>query len=250
MMGMVEGKVALVTGAAAGIGRASALLFAQEGATVVVSDVDTQGGEETTALIHAAGGTASFLRCDVNDAADVEGLVRETVARYGRLDCAHNNAGISGTLVRTAELSDADFDQTMSVNLRGVWLCLKHEIAQMLQQGGGTIVNTSSGAGLVGIPHASAYTASKHGVVGLTRSVALEYVRDGIRVNAICPGMVRTPMVASIPPDLMAQYEQTQPIGRLAEPDEIAQAAIWLCSARASFVTGVALAVDGGSTID
>ncbi len=251
MTGMVEGKVVIVTGGGAGIGRAAAIAFAREGGKVVVADIDRKGAEETVAAIVALGGTAAFVPCDVTSAADAQALVQRTVDLYGRLDCAHNNAGISGALVLTTDLTEADFDRTIAVNLKGVWLCMKYEIAQMLKQGeGGAIVNTSSGAGLVGIPHASAYTASKHGVVGLTKAAALEYAKETIRINAICPGMVRTPMTAGIAPDMLKTFEETQPNGRTAEPEEIAEAALWLCSERASFVSGTSLAVDAGSTAD
>jgi NAD(P)-dependent dehydrogenase (short-subunit alcohol dehydrogenase family) len=246
--GLVEGKIAVVTGGGSGIGRAAAVAFAREGASVVVADVDVAGGEETAAMV---GEAATFVACDVTSADDVQALVRRCVELHGRLDCAFNNAGISGALAPTNELSEEDFDRTIAVNLKGVWLCMKHEIAQMLAQGGGgAIVNTSSGAGILGVPYTSAYTASKHGVVGLTRSVALEVVKQGIRVNAVCPGMVRTPMVADVPPDLLAVFEQTQPGGRIAEPEEVAEAAVWLCSDRASFVSGVPLPVDAASSAD
>jgi NAD(P)-dependent dehydrogenase (short-subunit alcohol dehydrogenase family) len=246
--GLVEGKIAVVTGGGSGIGRAAAVAFAREGASVVVADVDVAGGEETAAMV---GEAATFVACDVTSADDVQALVRRCVELHGRLDCAFNNAGIAGALAPTNELSEEDFDRTIAVNLKGVWLCMKHEIAQMLAQGGGgAIVNTSSGAGILGVPYTSAYTASKHGVVGLTRSVALEVVKQGIRVNAVCPGMVRTPMVADVPPDLLAVFEQTQPGGRIAEPEEVAEAAVWLCSDRASFVSGVPLPVDAASSAD
>jgi NAD(P)-dependent dehydrogenase (short-subunit alcohol dehydrogenase family) len=249
--GLVEGKVALVTGAGTGIGRASALAFAREGASVVVVDVDTEGGEETVRLIGEQGGTAAFVACNVTAAAEVEAVVRRTVELYGRLDCAHNNAGITAGFARTAEVAEADFDRTIAVNLKGVWLCLKYEIAQMLtQEKRGAIVNTASVSGLVGSPNTSAYTASKHGVVGLTKTAGLEYLRDEIRVNAVCPGMTRTSMVEALSPEDLKVFEARQPVGRLADPNEIAEAVVWLCSDRASFVSAVAFPVDAGASAD
>ncbi len=251
MPGLLEGKVALVTGAGTGIGRASALAFAREGASVIVVDVDPAGGDETVSLIAAAGGSASFVSCDVTVAQQVESLVQQAVERHGRLDCAHNNAGVALGFARIAEASESDFDRTIAVNLKGVWLCLKYEIAQMLrQQPGGAIVNTASVSGLVASPGTSAYTSSKHGVVGLTKVAALEYLREGIRVNAVCPGMTRTSMVESLTPDELRAFEARQPSGRLADPNEIAEAAVWLCSDRASFVTGAAVPVDAGASAD
>ena len=195
MAGLVEGKVTLVTGAASGIGRASALAFAREGASVVVSDLDRVGGDATVRMIEAEGGTAAFVAGDVSSATDVEALVATTVELYGRLDCAHNNAGISVSFARAAEVPEDDFDRVIAVNLKGVWLCMKYELVQMLEQGGGAIVNTASNLGLFAVPGTGAYTASKHGVVGLTKTAALDYLRDGIRINAVCPGMTRTPIL-------------------------------------------------------
>jgi NAD(P)-dependent dehydrogenase (short-subunit alcohol dehydrogenase family) len=247
-VGLVEGKVALVTGAGSGIGRASALAFAREGASVVVVDVDPAAGEETARLI---GDGATFVSCDVASAADVESLVQRAVDLHGRLDCAHNNAGITLGFARVADVAEEDFDRTIAVNLKGVWLCMKYEIAQMLkQEGGGAIVNTASIAGLIGSPRTSAYTASKHGVVGLTKTAALEYLRDGIRINSVCPGMTRTSMVAALSPEELKTFEARQPSGRLADPNEIAEAAVWLCSDRASFVSGASLPVDAGASAD
>lgn len=246
---LLEGKVALVTGGAMGIGKTTALVFAREGARVVVVDIVTEGGEETVQLIKEAGGDALFVKCDVTNAKDVEAMVIKAVDTYGRLDCAFNNAGIAipGT---TVECSEEDWDRVLSVNLKGVWLCMKYEISQMLTQGGGVIVNTSSVGGLVGTPGIAAYTASKHGVVGLTRTAALEHVTAGIRVNAVCPGSVPTPMLDPVVnhPELKAMLESKHPMGRFATTEEIAEAVIWLCSDRASYVTGVAFPVDGAVT--
>jgi NAD(P)-dependent dehydrogenase (short-subunit alcohol dehydrogenase family) len=245
--GQLQGRVALVTGGGSGIGRATALTFAREGAHVVVSDVAVEGGEETVGLVKAAGGDASFVAADVSKAADVEQLIRRTVETYGRVDCAHNNAGIlrGGPLHKTSE---EEWSAVLAVNLTGVWLCMKYEIAQMLRQGGGgAIVNTSSGAGLVGSPNA-AYTASKFGVVGLTKSAAMVYGARGIRINAVCPGWIDTPMVHDGMEDAeaLAQRIAMEPIGRIGTPDEVAEAVVWLCSDAASFVLGVAMPVDGG----
>ena len=254
MAGQVAGKIAVVTGGGSGIGRATALTFAREGAKVVVADVLVDGGEETVRLIRAAGGEAVLVKTDVSQAAEVEALVTQTVATYGRLDCAVNNAGIEGTMgLLTAESSEENWHRVMAINLKGVWLCLKYEIAQMLRQGGGAIVNTASAAGLIATPGGSAYVVSKHGVNGLTKTAALEYAKQGIRVNAVCPGMVRTPMAKRIfqSGSSVAGAEALatmQPIGRMGKAEEIAEAVVWLCSDAASFVTGLPMAVDGGMT--
>lgn len=246
---LLDGKVALVTGGAMGIGRTTAQAFAREGARVAVVDIVTEGAEETVRLIRETGGDAFFVKCDVTQAMDVESMVKKTVDTYGRLDCAFNNAGVAipGT---TVECSEEDWDRVLSVNLKGVWLCMKYEIARMLTQRGGVIVNTSSVGGLVGTPGIAAYTASKHGVVGLTRAAALEHVTAGIRVNAVCPGSVPTPMLDPVVnhPELKAMLESKHPMGRFATTEEIAEAVIWLCSDRASYVTGVAFPVDGAVT--
>ncbi len=251
MAALMTGKVALVTGASSGIGRASALAFAREGAKVVVADVTVEGGEETVNLVKQAGGEAIFVKTDVAKAAEVEALVAQAVQTYGRLDCAHNNAGIEGPGAPTVEYAEEMWDRVIAINLKGVWLCMKYEIPQMLKNGGGAIVNTASTAGLVGYPSGSAYVASKHGVVGLTRTAALEYAKSGVRVNAVCPGAIDTPMMGRITghrPHRAARMAAAEPVGRMGNPSEIAEAVVWLCSDAASFVTGHPMAVDGGMT--
>ena len=251
MSGMFEGKVALVTGAGGGIGRAAALAFAREGARVVASDIEGAGGEETVRLVAEAGGGAVHIACDVTRAEEVNGLVQATVDAFGRLDCAHNNAGIEGAYGRTADCDEENFDRTCAVNLKGVYLCLKAEIAHMLGAGGGAIVNTASVAGVEGAKNLPAYVASKHGVVGLTRTAALEYATRGIRVNAVCPGPIRTRMLEAIMeenPRMEPAMIAAVPMRRLGRPEEIAEAVVWLCSDRASYVTGQGLLVDGGFT--
>lgn len=251
MAGRVDGKVALVTGGGSGIGRAAALTFAREGAKVVVADVVVAGGEETVRMITAAGGAAMFVKVDVSKAAEVEAMVRQTVDTYGRLDCAFNNAGIAGQLLSTVDSTEENWDRVIAINLTGVWLCMKYEIPHMLQQGSGAIVNTASVAGLGGFPGVSAYVASKHGVNRLTKTAALEYAKQGIRVNAVCPGMIRTPLfeeVAHSNPQLVESFVAMEPVGRMGKPEEIAEAVVWLCSDAASFVTGLPMAVDGGIT--
>ncbi|MBI2830744.1 MAG: SDR family oxidoreductase [Chloroflexi bacterium] len=249
MAGQFEGKVVLVTGAGSGIGRASALAFAREGAKVVVVDVDSRGGEETVRLIKESGGDAFFIKTDVSKSAEVQAMVDKTVATFGRLDCAHNNAGVETALKLTADLSEEEWDRLMNINLKGVWLCLKYEIPQMLKQGKGAIVNTASVAGLRGRERRADYVTSKHGVVGLTKVAALDYARNGLRINAVCPGLTRTALVERIFEHSPAVEEESKtrlPIGRLGTPEEIAQAVVWLCSDAASFVTGHAMVVDGG----
>lgn len=242
------GKVALVTGAGSGIGRASAFAFAGAGARVVVSDLSVRGGEETVRMIAAAGGEATFVRADVSQAGEVEALLARTIETYGRLDCAHNNAGVIafGDIVTCTE---DDWDRVIGVNLKGVWLCLKYEIPQMVAQGGGAIVNTASVAGLSGTGGAVAYGASKHGVVSLTKSAARTYAPAGIRINAVCPGYADTPMADAIferSPGMEEQIAARHAVGRLGRPEEIAAAVLWLCSDAATFVTGHPMVVDGG----
>jgi NAD(P)-dependent dehydrogenase (short-subunit alcohol dehydrogenase family) len=248
----LDNRVALVTGGASGIGRATALALAVEGAKVVVSDVNTTDGEATAHSLTEAGHEALFIPCDVTRAIQVESLVRRTISTFGRLDYAVNNAGVGGDMTPTDLREEATWDMVMNVNLKGVWLSMKYELAPMLEQAYGSIVNVSSAAGLVGFRHASAYSASKHGVVGLTRSAALEYARKNIRVNAVCPGFTETPMVAEMQasnPKMVEATINTIPMRRLGTPEEIAQAILWLCSDDSSFVTGHAMAVDGGTVV-
>lgn len=250
-MTMVAGKVALVTGAGAGIGRATALKFAEEGAKVVVSDVDAESGEETAAMIQKNGGEATFVKADVSSASEVDALVRKTVETYGRLDCACNNAGIEGKVGPFTDQADSDFDAVMAVNAKGTFLCLKAEIKQMLNDGGGAIVNLASVAGLIGFPGLAPYVASKHAVNGLTKNAALEYGKQGVRVNSICPGGIDTRMLDSLADQTGAQsteemMDPLHPIGRIGTPEEVAELIVWLCSPRASFVTGANIPIDGG----
>jgi NAD(P)-dependent dehydrogenase (short-subunit alcohol dehydrogenase family) len=249
MSGLLEGKSALVTGAASGIGRASALAFAREGARVTLADVDEAAGRRAAEEIAAAGGEARFSRADVTSENEVAALVRDAVAAFGGLDCALNNAGITGAPSPIQDLALAEFERVIALNLVGVFLCMKHEIPAM-QARGGAIVNMASGAGLVPTPALAPYCASKHAVLGLTKTAALENARTGIRVNAICPGSTDTPMLqASMAgdPQVKKLILSSQPGGRLGTPEEIAEAAVWLCCDRASFVTGHSLIVDGGA---
>ena len=251
MAGLLDGKSALITGGGGGIGRATALAFAREGARVAVADVAEEAARETVALVNAAGGQAISLSGDVSRDADVRAMIDAVVGTYRRLDCAFNNAGIAGwhvdaILKKTAEWSEEAFDRMIAVNLKGVWLCMRHELPQMQAQGGGAIVNTGSIAGLVGLPNSSAYVAAKHGVIGLTKTAALEYAEANIRVNAVCPGYIKTPMTE---PSMRLRGEailaQT-PLKRMGSPEEIAEMVVWLCSERASYVSGAAYNVDGG----
>lgn len=246
-MSIWNDQVALVTGAGAGIGRAAAFAFAEEGARVIVNDVQTDNGNETARMIRELGNDAEFVAADVSNSKETENLIHQIIKRHGRLDFAFNNAGIEGVMATTADCTEENWDRTLSVNLKGVWLCMKYELQHMLGRESGAIVNCSSVAGLVGFAQLPAYVASKHGIVGLTRAAALEYATKGIRINAVCPGVIRTEMVARLErshPEV--QLAAGEPIGRMGTPEEIAEAVIWLCSDRASFVTGQAWAVDGG----
>ena len=248
----LENRVALVTGAASGIGRATAIALATEGAKVIVSDVNITSGEETAHLLTEAGHEAIFIPCDVTRSIQVESMVRRTVSSFGRLDCAVNNAGVGGDMTPTDLREEATWDMVLGINLKGVWLSMKYELAPMLEQSRGSIVNVSSAAGLVGFRYASAYSASKHGVIGLTRSAALEYARKNIRINAVCPGFTETPMVANMTdtnPKMVEATINAIPMRRLGTAEEIAQAILWLCSDDSSFVTGHALSVDGGTVV-
>ena len=245
----LQNKVALVTGGTTGIGRDTAVLFAKAGAKVVVSGRRETEGKETSNLIRAAGGDGLFVKSDVSKPSDVRSLVQKTVEKFGRLDIAFNNAGIEGKWVPLIEQSDEDWDAVIGINLKGTWLCLKYEIQQMLKQGsGGTIVNMSSVAGLMGAAGAGVYCASKHGVIGLTRTAALEYARSGIRINAVCPAVIETAMAdrAFADPEANKRVLALHPIGRFGKPMEVAEAVLWLCSSKSSFMTGHYIVLDGG----
>ncbi len=245
----LEGKVGLVTGGTSGIGRDTAVLFAKAGAKVVVSGRREAEGEKTVELVSAAGGEGLFVKADVSIASEVDALIQKAVERFGRLDIAFNNAGIEGVRVPIIKQSEEDWDRTIDVNLKGVWLCLKYEIRQMLKQGsGGAIVNMASINGLIGAAGAAAYSASKHGVVGLTKAAALETARSRIRINAVCPAVIETPMGERLfgAPLIHKYVLSCHPIGRFGRPAEIAEAVVWMCSDRASFMTGQSLVLDGG----
>lgn len=242
-----ENKVAIVTGGSFGIGKATAVAFARRGAKVVIADWI----EDSTTLneIQSEGGTAIFVKCDVSKNTDVVKMVTQTMKAFGRLDFAVNNAGIEGVTAPTHECTEENWDKTININLKGVWLCIKNEIAFMLNHSKGSIVNVASVAGLIGFPGLPAYVASKHGIIGLTKTAALENAKKGIRVNAVCPGVIKTPMVdrtTGKDKTVEKQYEDMEPVGRMGQPEEVAEAIVWLCSDAASFVTGHALAVDGG----
>lgn len=242
-------KVALVTGASSGIGRATAIAFAQEGSFVAVSDVDQAGGLQTVKLIEQLGKEAAYYPCDVSKENEVKSLIQSIVTKWGRLDFAFNNAGVEGQQAFTPDCTDDNWEKVIGINLKGVWLCMKYEIPVMLKQGGGSIVNCASIAGLLGFPGIPAYAASKHGVIGLTRTAALEYAKSNIRVNAVCPGVIQTPMIDRFTHGearIQKQLVAGEPVGRVGTPEEIASAVLWMCSDGASFVTGHPLVVDGG----
>ncbi len=250
MAGILEGKVALITGAGSGIGRATSRIFARAGATLVLADVVEDGGRQTLAMVADTGHDAIFIKTDVSNPSDVAAAIAKAVETYGRLDCAFNNAGIEGRSGLTHECEKENWDRVLAINLTGVWLCMKAELAQMLKQGkGGAIVNTSSGAGLKGVRGMPAYVAAKHGVAGLTRAAAIEYGKHGIRVNAVCPGPIRTPMMERLlgeRPEAEERFARGGPLRRLGEPGEIGETVAWLCSDHASYVTGLPMPVDGG----
>lgn len=249
MSGQFDGKVALVTGGSSGIGRATSLAFAREGARVVFGDIDVAGAEQTLRMIKDVGGESVFVKADVSRAADVKSIVDTAIKTYDRLDYAHNNAGIDGEFATIVANTEDNFDHVIGVNLKSVWLGLKYEIPEMRKRGGGVIVNTSSVAGLVAYRTMGPYVASKHGVIGLTKTAALEYSNFGIRVNAICPGAIRTPMIDAFinnNPETEANMSALQPIGRMGVADEVANLVLWLCSDASAFITGAAIAIDGG----
>ncbi len=245
---MFEGKVALVTGAASGIGRETAELYSQNGARVIVSDIDEEGGQQTTDVIQRHGGEAAFVMADVSRPSQCEALIEETLKRFGRLDFACNNAGVTGEQNPTAEYGLESWQRVVEINLSGVFYCMKYEIPAMQRSGGGSIVNMASILGLVAFAGAPAYVASKHGVVGLTASAAVEYGKENIRINSVGPGFIRTPMISDLEedPEMHAQLVSMHPIGRLGEPQEVAELVMWLSSDKASFVTGAYYPVDGG----
>lgn len=246
-----EGKVALVTGAAAGMGLATAQAFADTGAAVVLADINDEAVQAAVDALAARGRRAIGVCCDVADEGQVAALLERTVATFGRLDSAFNNAGVQSPAIEMADATAEEYDRVTAINLRGVWNCMKHELRQMREQGGGAIVNCSSIGGLIGLPGRATYHATKHGVIGLTKSAALEYAARGVRINAVCPGTIDTPMVAEMlakEPEAMKEILRDQPIGRLGRAEEIASAVLWLCSPGASFVIGHALVVDGGFT--
>ena len=245
------GKVALVTGAGSGIGLATAKAFGEAGASVVLADRREDAVRAAAEGLSASGGKTLAVRCDVTDDTQVASMIDRTVFAFGRLDAAFNNAGVMQRRVDTAEISGDEWDRVMAINLRGVWSCMKYELPQMLRNGGGAIVNCSSIGGVIGVPGLAAYHAAKHGVIGLTKTAALEYATRKIRINAVCPGTINTPMAESLTggdPKILAEFLKDEPIGRIAEPEEVAAAVLWLCSPGASYVVGHALLVDGGYT--
>lgn len=249
MAGMLENKVAVVTGGSSGIGRASALAFAREGAKVVVAaDKNIKGGQGTVRMIKEAGGEATFVKTDVSKSAEVEALINKAVEYYGRLDCAHNNAGVVDSEPLPADATEELWDRIIDIDLKGTWLCMKYEILQMLKQDGGVIVNTASVLGLIADPNMAIYSTAKHGTMGLTKAAALGYAKMGIRINVVCPGRILTPPVERMM-KMMPEPEreaEKQPIGRMGTSEDVAEAVVWLCSDAASFITGTALTMDGG----
>jgi NAD(P)-dependent dehydrogenase (short-subunit alcohol dehydrogenase family) len=252
-MSNFKGKVAFVTGAANGIGRAAALAFAHEGASVALADVSEHGNHETARMIEELGGRALALKCDVTRAEDVKSALARTIEAFGRLDFAFNNAGIEPRKAApTAEYDEDEWNRIIDINLRGVFLCMKYEIPLILKQGGGAIVNTSSGAGIIGIKGSPAYTAAKHGLLGLTKAAALDYAAQNVRINAVCPGYIDTPMMGRFTggtPEGRAKVIAEEPVGRMGKPEEIAAAVVWLCSEASAFVIGHAMVIDGGQTV-
>jgi len=247
MEAIFQNKVALVTGGSFGIGRAAAIAFAKRGAKVIIADCIEDN--ETVNTISSVGGEAIFINCDISSETNVQALIKKIVDKYGRLDYAFNNAGIEGIAAPTADCTMDNWNKVLGINLTGTWLCMKHELAVMLKQGSGNIVNNASIAGLVGFQNSPAYVASKHGLIGLTKNAALEYARSGIRINAVCPGVIHTPMIDRFTgknKEVEKQFENMEPIGRMGKPEEVAEAVIWLCSEGASFVTGHSMVVDGG----
>jgi NAD(P)-dependent dehydrogenase (short-subunit alcohol dehydrogenase family) len=242
-------KVALVTGGSFGIGRATAIAFAKRGAKVVVADWLEDKDGDTIKGIKAEGSDALFIKCDVSKASDVKAMIDQTISTFGRIDFAFNNAGIEGIMGQTHECTEENWDKTIGVNLKGIWLCMKHQIPIMQKQSKGVIINCASVAGLIGFPGLPAYVASKHAVAGLTKTAALEYAKLNIRINAVCPGVIKTPMIDRLTGNeksVEKNYESMEPVGRMGQPEEVAEAVVWLCSDAASFVTGVIMPVDGG----
>ena len=251
MTGKFQDKTAVVTGAGSGIGRASAIAFAKEGAKVMVSDINSKGGEETVQLINQFGGTAQFFQCDVSKSKQVEALMNEVIITFGRLDYAVNNAGISMRPGLTADIEEQEWDRVININLKSVWLCMKYEIPKMLEAGGGAIINMSSLAGIRGRSNTVAYAASKHAIIGITKTASLEYANKGVRINAVCPGLTESGMTSGLSQykELEAQLIQKIPMGHMGLSENIADAVTWLCDKTASFMTGQVIVVDGGETV-